>query len=66
MSNYKISINDLESAGGIAKLERDGFSNEQIHKAMYDKTDGASTRQRENIMRQLYQRDRSHWIKQNR
>lgn len=61
MSKYKISITDIESSGGIAKLERDGFSNEQIHKAMYDKTDGATTQQRQKIMRELYQRDARHW-----
>lgn len=57
MSKYKISIKDIESSGGIAKLERDGFNNEQIHKAMYRETDGASTEQRRKIMSQLYQRE---------
>lgn len=56
MTKYKISIHDIERQGGIAKLERDGFSREQIMKTMYKKTDGASTEQRQEIVSRLYDR----------
>lgn len=56
---YKPTMRDFEQAGGIAKLERDGFNNEQIHKHMYNLTDGASTTQRQIIMKHLYDRAKS-------
>lgn len=53
---YKISMRDLETRGGAAKLERDGHSRESIMKTLYKHTDGASQRQREEIVSKLYDR----------
>ena len=53
---YKINANLLDTRGGIAKLERDGFSRERIHKEMYKVTEGASTQERTKIMANLYKR----------
>lgn len=53
---YKITANILESAGNIRKLEHDGFSREAIHKQMYKETAGASTQERRQLMKNLYQR----------
>jgi len=56
MPKYKITPKILEERHNIAKLERDGFSREQIHKEMYKVTDGANTQERRRIMEQLYDR----------
>jgi len=55
---YKITPKDLETSGGIAKLERDGHDRHTIHDALYKHTDGADQRTRENIMSKLYDRQR--------
>jgi methylmalonyl-CoA mutase N-terminal domain/subunit len=54
MSKYKININELEKKGGAEKLHRDGYTREDISKALYRETDGASQRQRQDIMNKLY------------
>lgn len=56
-TKYKIHINDLERPGGIAKLEKDGFSREQISKTMYDKTEGMKTQDRTKLMEKLHERN---------
>lgn len=56
MTKYRISLNDIEQQGGIAKLERDGFKREEIMKTMYKKTEGASTSERQEIVSKLYDR----------
>ncbi|MGL6123763.1 MAG: hypothetical protein ACRC1W_12265 [Shewanella sp.] len=53
---YSINITHLETKHGIAKLERDGFSREQISKSMYKVTEGASTQQRNELMVKLHDR----------
>ncbi len=57
-SKYKITINDIERSGGIAKLERDGFKREEIIKTMYKETAGASQQERERIVSKLYDREK--------
>jgi hypothetical protein len=52
---YRISEKHLETHG-IKRLERDGFSREQISKALYAHTPGVSQRERTNMMKQLYDR----------
>lgn len=56
MAKYKLTINHIEQASGIHKLERDGFTREDIHKVMYRETDGANTQERTRIMEKLYDR----------
>ena len=58
MTKYKMTIGDLMREGGVAKLERDGFKRESIIKEMYKQTDGASTREREQIVSKLYDREK--------
>lgn len=58
MPKYKITINDLERKGGVAKLERDGYSREKIISEMYKQTDGATKQQREKIVSELYDRQK--------
>jgi 3,4-dihydroxy-2-butanone 4-phosphate synthase len=53
---YEITINHLETKHGIAKLEKDGFCRETIMKQMYKVTDGATQREREKIIGNLYDR----------
>lgn len=56
MQKYKLTLNEIDKKGNIDKLKRDGFNNEQIHKAMYRETVGASQREREQIMNKLHDR----------
>ena len=56
MPKYRLSINEIERAGNVHKLERDGFTREQIHKEMYKQTDGMSTPERRDLMKKLYTR----------
>lgn len=56
MPKYKIGINDLEQRHNIAKLERDGFKREEIHKTMYRETEGMNTQDRRKLMQTLYDR----------
>jgi hypothetical protein len=53
---YKISITDLETRGGVAKLERDGHDRHTIHKALYEHTKGAKQSERTEIMSKLHDR----------
>lgn len=53
---YKINESILDTEGGVAKLERDGFNREVIHRQMYRVTEGASTAERREIMKKLYNR----------
>jgi hypothetical protein len=55
-TKYKLTINEIEKASNIHKLERDGFTREQISKTMYKETDGASQQYRQEIMSRLYDR----------
>lgn len=55
-TKYRITPAMLEQRHNIAKLERDGFSREQIHKEMYKVTDGASDAERRKLMDKLYDR----------
>lgn len=42
--------------GDIKKLERDGFNREDIHKTLYKETEGASVKERTDIISKLYDR----------
>ena len=57
-TKYKITMRDLETRGGIAKLERDGHSKESIMKTLYKHTEGASQQHREQIVSKLYDREK--------
>ena len=56
MAKYKLTINEIEKQSNCHKLERDGFTKEQIMKTMYKETEGASQREREQIISKLYDR----------
>lgn len=53
---YKLKIDHIDTPSGIHKLERDGFSKGEIHKVMYRETAGLPQRQREDMIRKLYDR----------
>jgi hypothetical protein len=53
---YPLKMSHILEQSGIHKLERDGFTREQIHKVMYKESEGASRRERENIISKLYDR----------
>lgn len=55
---YKLNESILDTPGAIAKLERDGYTRGELHKQMYQITEGASTRERTEIMKKLYDRKR--------
>lgn len=59
MTKYKPTLKDYETPGGIDKLERDGFSREQIIDRMYKLTDGASDQYRNKLCNNLYDRSKS-------
>lgn len=53
---YNITLRDLEQRHNVAKLERDGFTRQDIISAMYKHTDGASQEQRTEIINRIYDR----------
>lgn len=53
---YKLTIAHIDKASNIHKLERDGFTREQITKVMYKETEGASRQERTQIISKLYDR----------
>ena len=55
-TKYKITERELSTQHGIAKLTRDGFTKENITKAMYNLTPGVSQIERTSIMKKLYDR----------
>jgi len=56
MPKYEPSIRDFECRHNIVKLERDGFSREQIMKTMYKKTDGMPQHERSELVSKLFDR----------
>ena len=60
MPKYQIKPHHLEDKGGCERLKRDGFTREQISKALYKITDGAKQQERTKIMDNLYHQDRHH------
>lgn len=55
---YNITMKDLETHGGVAKLERDGHNRHSIHEALYKHTEGAPHRLREQLMSKLHDRNK--------
>lgn len=55
-TKYRITERELSTTHGIAKLERDGFSREQISKALYANTPGCQQKERAAIMKNLFNR----------
>lgn len=56
MKKYTLNLNHLMQQGDIKKLERDGFNREDIHKTLYKETEGASVKERTDIISKLYDR----------
>lgn len=56
MSKYKVTLNELERIGNCAKFERDKITREQISKALYRETAGATQQERTEIINKLYDR----------
>ena len=55
---YKLTMAHIDTVSNVHKLERDGFTKEQIHKVMYRETAGATQREREQIISKLYDRQK--------
>ena len=56
MAKYKITEQHLDTKHGIAKLERDGFTREQISKSMYAHAGKASADEMRKLTKKLYDR----------
>lgn len=56
VSKYKITPGDLDTSGGIERLEAMGHDRESVHKAMFDITDGINNQDRTALMKNLYKR----------
>lgn len=52
----RIKMNDLDTKGGIAKLEHDGFNRHQVWKAFHYKTEGASAAETRELAKKLFNR----------
>lgn len=55
-TKYQINERHLSEKHGIARLERDGFSREQISKAVYANTPGCKQSERTALIKKLYDR----------
>ncbi len=57
MSNPKYRITEKHfEKHGVARLEKDGFSREQIMKKMYDLTPGMSQQDRTKLVKETFDR----------
>lgn len=55
-TKYTLKMRDIDTRSNIHKLERDGFTKEQIFKTMYKETVGASKQERTEIISKLFDR----------
>lgn len=55
-TKYQITERHLSERHGIARLERDGFTRQQISRAIYANTPGCNQRERTDLMRNLFDR----------
>ncbi len=53
---YKINEKHISDKHGIARLERDGFSRQDIMHSMYNLTPGVDQRERTKIVKELFDR----------
>lgn len=53
---YTLKFSHLLEQSNCHKLERDGFTKADVHNVLYKESDGASQRQREDIISRLYDR----------
>lgn len=53
---YRISFNDISTRHGIAKLEHDGFTREDIMKSVHRHTEGASVDYKRDLVKTLFDR----------
>lgn len=49
-------MTDLDTTGGIERLEAMGHNVHTVHEALFNKTDGISTQERTNLVQKLYKR----------
>lgn len=56
MPKYKLTEQMLDTKHGIAKLQRDGFTREQIAKSIYAHAGKASAEEMRTITKKLYDR----------
>jgi hypothetical protein len=56
VAKYKLTENHLDTKHGIAKLQRDGFTREQISKSMYSIAGKISADEARKLTKKLYDR----------
>ncbi len=57
MSKYKLTEQHLDTKYGIARLQKDGFTREQIAKSMYAHAGKASADEIRKLTKKLYDRE---------
>ncbi len=57
MAKYKITEQMLDTKYGIAKLQKDGFTREQISKSMYAHAGKMSADEARKLTKKLYDRE---------
>lgn len=60
MPKYKLTEQHLDTQGGILKLQRDGFTREQLSKAVYAHSGKISADEARKITKKLYDRNGDH------
>lgn len=55
-TKYKITEHHLDTAHGIKRLESDGFTRQDISRALYDNAGKISPTEARKIMKKLYDR----------
>ena len=57
MAKYKITENHLDTKHGIARLQKDGFTREQISKSMYAHAGKMNAEEARKLTKKLYDRE---------
>ena len=53
-SKYKVRISDLEQKGGVERTRHNGITNEQLHKTLYEQTDGMNHEARRKMAEKFF------------
>jgi len=55
-TKYKLKLSDIERNGGIAKLDRDGFTKQQVMQTVHREMRGATRDEKAKVVEKLYNR----------
>lgn len=56
-TKYRIRLSDLERTGGVARADRDGFTKQEVMKAVHQEMRGASRNEKEQVVERFYRRN---------